>query len=34
MALLAEEIVEEWSNSPGCFTIRGIKIGILGIKGA
>ena len=37
MALLAEEIVEEWLNRDGWFTIRGIKIGvneidILGIK--
>lgn len=28
MALLAEEIVEEWLNRQGFFTIRGIKIGI------
>src|SRR5258708_32136746 len=37
MALLAEEIVEEWLNRDGWFTIRGIKIGageidILAIK--
>jgi hypothetical protein len=28
MALLAEELVEEWLNRQGCFTIRGIKIGV------
>jgi hypothetical protein len=28
MALLAEEIVEEWLNRQGYFTIRGIKIGV------
>jgi hypothetical protein len=28
MALLAEEIVEEWLNRNGFFTIRGIKIGV------
>lgn len=28
MALLAEEIVEEWLNRKGYFTIRGIKIGV------
>jgi len=28
MALLAEEIVEEWLNRNGWFTIRGIKIGV------
>jgi hypothetical protein len=28
MALLAEEIVEEWLNRDGWFTIRGIKIGV------
>ncbi len=28
MALLAEEIVEEWLNRQGFFTIRGIKIGV------
>ena len=28
MALLAEEIVEEWLNRNGYFTIRGIKIGV------
>lgn len=28
MALLAEEIVEEWLNRQGYFTIRGIKVGI------
>lgn len=27
MALLAEEIVEEWLNRQGYFTIRGIKLG-------
>ena len=27
MALLAEEIVEEWLNRQGYFTIRGIKVG-------
>jgi hypothetical protein len=27
MALLAEEIVEEWLNRDGWFTIRGIKMG-------
>lgn len=27
MALLAEEIVEEWLNRNGYFTIRGIKLG-------
>ena len=27
MALIAEEIVEEWLNRKGFFTIRGIKIG-------
>jgi hypothetical protein len=37
MALLAEEIVEEWLNRDGWFTIRGIKMGndeidILAIK--
>ena len=37
MALLAEEIVEEWLNRQGYFTIRGIKLGVqeidlLGIK--
>ena len=26
MALLAEEIVEEWLNRQGYFTIRGIKM--------
>lgn len=28
MALLAEEIVEEWLNRRGYFTIRGIKLGV------
>jgi hypothetical protein len=28
MALLAEEVVEEWLNRKGYFTIRGIKIGV------
>ena len=28
MALLAEEIVEEWLNRNGFFTIRGIKVGV------
>ncbi len=28
MALLAEEIVEEWLNRMGYFTIRGIKVGV------
>jgi hypothetical protein len=28
MALLAEEIVEEWLNRNGYFTIRGTKIGV------
>ncbi len=28
MSLLAEEIVEEWLNRQGFFTIRGIKIGV------
>jgi hypothetical protein len=28
MALLAEEIVQEWLNRQGYFTIRGIKIGV------
>ena len=28
MALLAEEIVEEWLNRGGWFTIRGIKMGV------
>lgn len=28
MALLAEQIVEEWLNRQGYFTIRGIKIGV------
>jgi len=28
MALLAEEIVEEWLNRQGFFTIRGIKLGV------
>ena len=27
MALLAEELVEEWLNRNGFFTIRGIKLG-------
>ena len=28
MALLAEELVEEWLNRNGCFTIREIKLGV------
>jgi hypothetical protein len=28
MALLGEEIVEEWLNRQGYFTIRGIKLGV------
>jgi hypothetical protein len=28
MALLAEELVEEWLNRLGYFTIRGIKLGV------
>lgn len=28
MAILAEEIVEEWLNRQGYFTIRGIKLGV------
>jgi hypothetical protein len=28
MSLLAEEIVEEWLNRKGYFTIRGIKLGV------
>jgi hypothetical protein len=28
MALLAEEIVEEWLNRQGFFTIRGVKVGV------
>lgn len=28
MALLAEEIVEEWLNCQGYFTIRGVKLGV------
>jgi hypothetical protein len=28
MSLLAEELVEEWLNRQGYFTIRGIKIGV------
>jgi hypothetical protein len=28
MAILAEEIVEEWLNRNGYFTIRGIKVGV------
>jgi len=28
MALLAEEVVDEWLNRNGYFTIRGIKIGV------
>jgi len=27
MALIAEEVVEEWLNQRGYFTIRGIKLG-------
>lgn len=28
MALLAEELVEEWLNRQGYFTIRGVKLGV------
>ncbi len=28
MALLAEELVEEWLNRQGYFTIRGLKVGV------
>lgn len=28
MAILAEELVEEWLNRQGYFTIRGIKLGV------
>lgn len=28
MAILAEEIVEEWLNRKGYFTIRGVKLGV------
>jgi len=28
MALIAEEVVEEWLNQRGYFTIRGIKLGV------
>jgi hypothetical protein len=28
MALLAEEVVQEWLNRQGFFTIRGIKLGV------
>jgi len=28
MSLLAEEVVEEWLNRDGFFTIRGIKVGV------
>lgn len=28
MALLAEELVEEWLRRQGYFTIRGIKLGV------
>ena len=28
MALLAEEVVEEWLNRQGYFTIRGIRLGV------
>lgn len=28
MALLAEELVEEWLNRTGYFTIRGVKLGV------
>jgi len=31
MALLAEELVEEWLDRQGFFTIRGIKTGVHGI---
>ena len=28
MALIAEEVVEEWLNQQGYFTIRGVKLGV------
>jgi len=28
MSILAEEIVEEWLNRQGYFTIRGVKLGV------
>ncbi len=28
MSLLGEEVVEEWLNRNGYFTIRGIKVGV------
>jgi hypothetical protein len=28
MSILAEELVEEWLNRDGFFTIRGIKVGV------
>jgi len=28
VALLAEEVAEEWLNRQGYFTIRGIKLGV------
>lgn len=28
MALIAEEVVEEWLNRKGFFSIRGIKLGV------
>jgi hypothetical protein len=28
MSLLGEEVVEEWLNCNGYFTIRGIKVGV------
>lgn len=28
MSLLAEEVVEEWLNRDGFFTIRGVKVGV------
>ena len=31
MSLLAEELVEEWLNRNGFFTIRGIKVGVFEI---
>ena len=31
MALLAEELVQEWLNRQGYFTIRGIKGGVRSI---
>lgn len=28
MALLAEELVQEWLNRAGFFTIRGVRLGV------